>query len=843
MHRPRSRQRKKRRISFESSIYWLLIAKHRIQVLENSHIDALMSEPKENGAPERPERKRVPRRNLSANNSPAPAPLAPPPTSPSVASTANSVLSDVRAQLFEASGASSRSASVPLASPDPVVTMNLLEDRPSSTDLLAPAAMRVLEDEIPMPSIPDIDLDNLDITTEDVDFDDLQGYLEKTLTAEFVANNQDILTSRDRGERKRHRIEEQLHQLEQAQVLAYVRRAADIVGRYRLLRECDATLGSIEGHLAGFADELGATGAEIRGLQDAMDVLKSRTDNRRTVQTRLEDFVTTLTLPPTLSDAINTAPVGPAFLAAVTELHARLQFMQGLPAHTPALGDVTIDFNSLRVKAARKLRDAMMDTLARMKAPDSRAAADFGPGEQELLQYRAGMAFLRDQAAQTGAEVRDKYVEIVSAEYAQQIKACKADLRRFQADDQAGKSDVIGVDDTAKRNLFSPQKVKTRPDAFALNDRDAILTNLTAPPLAGPARGARELPSYTFPQIMRSHYATLAGWATQEYTFCATFFGLEGEALQTLFRPVLERAAAALLQDAEMYIHESFDPVNLLLLASLGRAFKEHLGRQGAPCLDKHFDTVEALVWPRLDLVLKAQAESVKAVAARRARERPSTKPHAMVRRFAQLSGALRRVAAGRGFGLLEQCLGRVKDDVDEFILTSGAEFAELKDFLVFAMNNYDVIVAAWGPHAPEQTLEIETKLKGWRKQYVEEIWTPFLGPLIDFVKRTEALLAHAPERIRVNPAAIQDMLTSFKHEWHAALERTLEIPSRDLVDPKSVTTAKQEVLQQFLVYHQRCLEILKKEPFSKQAWQDIIDKHVLVVDVKRFSGTVTPTS
>jgi hypothetical protein len=53
-------------------------------------------------------------------------------------------------------------------------------------------------------------------------------------------------------------------------VHAYVRRAADIVGRYRLLRECDATLEGMEGHLSSFADELSSTGAEIRGLQEAV---------------------------------------------------------------------------------------------------------------------------------------------------------------------------------------------------------------------------------------------------------------------------------------------------------------------------------------------------------------------------------------------------------------------------------------------------------------------------------------------------------------------------------------------------------------------------------------------
>ena len=36
---------------------------------------------------------------------------------------------------------------------------------------------------------------------------------------------------------------------------------------------------------------------------------------------------------------------------------------------------------------------------------------------------------------------------------------------------------------------------------------------------------------------------------------------------------------------------------------------QDYMARKEAPCLDRHLDHIEALVWPRLDLLLKMQAE------------------------------------------------------------------------------------------------------------------------------------------------------------------------------------------------------------------------------------------
>ena len=73
--------------------------------------------------------------------------------------------------------------------------------------------------------------------------------------------------------------------------------------------------------------------------------------NRRKVQRKLTHFTTTLSLSPPLVDAVLHSPVpSEAFMGAVGELHRKVQFVERLPAGTVALGNVTHDLNSLRLK-------------------------------------------------------------------------------------------------------------------------------------------------------------------------------------------------------------------------------------------------------------------------------------------------------------------------------------------------------------------------------------------------------------------------------------------------------------------------------------------------------------
>jgi hypothetical protein len=72
----------------------------------------------------------------------------------------------------------------------------------------------------------------------------------------------------------------------------------------------------------------------------------------------------------------------------------------------------------------------------------------------------------------------------------------------LQADEVATRSDVIGAPEAPKKSgLFSPQKLRARPEAFCLGDRDSIITNLTAEPLSV---GRTSNTIFSFAQLMRS---------------------------------------------------------------------------------------------------------------------------------------------------------------------------------------------------------------------------------------------------------------------------------------------------------------------------------------------------
>jgi hypothetical protein len=97
---------------------------------------------------------------------------------------------------------------------------------------------------------------------------------------------------------------------------------------------------------------------------------------------------------------------------------------------------------------------------------------------------------------------------------------------------------------------------------------------------------------------------------------------------------------------------------------------------------------------------------------------------------------------------------------VDDFIMRCGAEFGELRQFLVFHINNYQTLLAAWGDYAPGESQDVERRLQGWRKQYVEEVLSPSLGAMQLFVSTVENQLANPANlaKIRVDKGTINPL-------------------------------------------------------------------------------------
>ncbi len=48
---------------------------------------------------------------------------------------------------------------------------------------------------------------------------------------------------------------------------------------------------------------------------------------------------------------------------------------------------------------------------------------------------------------------------------------------------------------------------------------------------------------------------------------------------------------------------------------------------------------------------------------------------------------------------------------VDELIMRCGAEFEELRRFLIFNINNYQTLLTAWGDYAPAESQDVSRRI------------------------------------------------------------------------------------------------------------------------------------
>lgn len=804
------------------------------------------------------------------------------------------------------------------------------------------------------PEIPELDLGELDLTTEDVDFDEIAETMGTCLgDAEIAAS---LPLGRDGMGRLLGERERTVFQLERRAVTDYISKAHLMVARYRLLRDSDMVLAKMQGTLDTFNEDLRARNTEIAVIIQKENEITNKSENRRMVQSELETFTMMLTVSRQLHDFISDAPMGESFLAAVGDLHNKLRYVRRLHPSTVALGSAAAELNTLRGKAGRKVRDHLLGEISRI-----RKLADL-PGEQEtLLQYQGASDFLQEEVPQMALEVRVAYVDAVHGEYARHFRTLKAALHKMQYDEGATRADLLALDEPRRGGIFSPARIRDRGNVFSLGSRGALLADVRADPLApsalpptaraaaaaaggsgttisdlrkaagakpasqnkpsaaaaaaaaalaspstgqlpagprssgvidspagrqqprsglqhshteplqraasatgaqpaapavpakGESRAGREQ-KYPYEALFKSFHLELLQAAIREHNFCEQFFGVAEDRGPAVFRLVMDKVISSSQSDGMSHVDDSYDAISITTIACLSRRFKEMLGDGVAQALRDVYALLEACVWKRLNTIVALHVESVRQYVPKKI----DVRPHNITRRFAEMSSALLQLAAsavpgglggagecdsGTGeemlrpksaFAELELCLGQLQDEVEVLIMRASGSLLDVKEQLVFLINNYDLIYTLWEPVRPAGFAKIQERLTSWQKQYTEEVLSPYIGSITLFNRTTDSQ-RRQNNNIIVDQAAVSRLVDAFADEWKAALKTIDSVVTADFVNFKRGTEVKETALTLFLMTYGTFVEQLKKDPFSKCSWPRVIGQHEVRLEAKRI--------
>ncbi|XP_010568222.1 PREDICTED: vacuolar protein sorting-associated protein 52 homolog [Haliaeetus leucocephalus] len=527
----------------------------------------------------------------------------------------------------------------------------------------------------------------------------------------------------------------------------------------------------MEQMLSAFQCDLSSISSEIRTLQEQSVAMNLRLKNRRAVREQLGQLLDELVVPAAMISTILEAPVTePEFLEQLQELNGKINSVKEQAfRETVACADVQHVLEKLKIKAVTKIREFVLQKIYSFRKP----MTNYQIPQNALLKYRFFYQFLLGNERTVAQELREQYVDTMSKIYLSYFKSYTSRLMKIQYEEVAEKDDLMGVEDTAKKGFFSKPSLKNRNTVFTLGNRGSVIGAAELEgPIIVPHAAQKSDVRYPFESLFRSQHYALLDNSCREYLFLCDFFMVTGPSAQDLFNAVMGKTLTMFLKHMEAYVCDCYDSIAIFLCIHIVLRFKAIMAKRNIPAVDKYWDTLLDILWPRFKHILELNIQSIQ-----------STDPQKL--------------------GFLDTRPHYVWERAVE-------ESKEVEGF--------------------QQLLSARTQ------EFIEEILSPPFGGMIAFVKEAEALLEKGQlERLRGEEARVTQLARGFSSTWKAAVESLSQDVMRSFSNFKNGTGIIQGALTQLIQYYHRFHKVLAQPPLrSLPARAELINIPHLMVELKK---------
>lgn len=259
--------------------------------------------------------------------------------------------------------------------------------------------------------------------------------------------------------------------------------------------------------------------------------------------------------------------------------------------------------------------------------------------------------------------------------------------------------------------------------------------------------------------------------------------------------------------------------------------------------IDGYWDALTKMLWLRLEAVMNLHNESVRNLDIKKLANPIDTRPHYVIRRYAEFTCALLVCSelAGKQTDIrLQALLNSQQTEIEGLLNRLAGGLKTKKEKLVFQINNYDIILTVL-----DEKLQSESKERTsfWELQqtkinaYVEEVLYPHFHGLIQFVNECEPLIEqnHATLLSRhVNK--VMPLIRSFNADWKRSMESINQEVLQSFTNFKNGTNILQTAFSQFIQYYQRFNRVLSHETFSEcTVKQELVNVHHIAMELKKY--------
>ena len=623
-------------------------------------------------------------------------------------------------------------------------------------------------------------------------------------------------------DRRAREVESALADVERRSIDEHAAECENLMELGKTVEACEETLAEMESTLGTFQRDLGRISNDIRELQRASEILRVQSANRANAERALGDAIESLALQPELIHAVFRADVGAdAFMSSLEVLGNKLDAVREMKSRKASLAvnEVAPELEKLRVKAVDRTWAFLYGEFTSLKKPRTNVQL---AQENTLAKYAPLIAFLRERGQEVYWEVKGTYVDVVGrvlktslSSYLESLKLVSKQPRprvalaakKAKTAPASSAGDVAASAASVLAGMFASATMSTSASSddgnadcdglFVLGDRArALRAAETEPPIVVHRQSDKvKQECFDYEELFRSAHRLLIDTATFEYAFCEVFWRGERDVFESVFAAPLAAYNTFVAQGALQVAH---DAVGLLVAIRVNNAHRRVMSRRRVPALDAYIDNVNMTLWPNFKSACDVHIKSLDDM--QQSFEPSPESPSFIVRRYANLVGALTRVAHARIAESSEET--EVVNQVDVFLdrlrqslyeCLSVKMCASLKDSprarSAYLVTSYDYICtilssltdeddddddgrASANPSTKLASLHFfEEKLTTETKSFIAHIMVDRFARLLTLARSLDSSSAENT----VDASAVRGALAEFQNTWRDALKSVYE--------------------------------------------------------------------
>ncbi|TRY65737.1 hypothetical protein DNTS_005577 [Danionella cerebrum] len=554
--------------------------------------------------------------------------------------------------------------------------------------------------------VPPLNLGDLDLTTDDFILDEVDIHIQANLEDDLVKEALEMGVDLRQYSKQ---VEKELQRIEQVSIKDYIKESENIASLHNQITACDSILERMEGMLSTFQSDLSSISSEIQTLQQQSVSMNMRLKNRQAVRSQLSQLVDELVVPNTMITVILDSPVTEQeFLEQLHELNNKINFAKELSfRETLACSDIQDIVDRLKIKAVTKIREFILQKIYSFRKP----MTNYQIPQNTLLKYRFFYQFLLANERMVAKEIRDEYVDTMSKIYFSYFKSYSGRLL----------------------------KVQSRNTIFTLGQRGAVLSPAELEgPILIPHAAQRGESRYPYETLFRSQHYGLLDNGCREFLFLSDFFMVAGNSGLDLFNSIMGKTLGMFLKNLSTYLSDCYDSIAVFLCIHVILRFRAITVKRNIPALDKYWEAVLELLWPRFELILGMNIQSIRNTDPQKLGVL-DTRPHYITRRYAEFSSAIVSINQTFPNERTNALLGQLQIEVENFVLKMAAEFPSRRDQLIFLINNYDMMLSERAADDTRITLLVRGFSSTW-KQSVEALSQDVMRSFTNFKNGTSII-------------------------------------------------------------------------------------------------------